>query len=519
CLSQILDAAVALTSADKGNIQLLDATTGTLTIAAQQGFAGPFLRFFASVRAGEASVCGAAMRWAAGRVIVEDVTQSAILAGQPSLDVLMHAGVRAVQSTPLVSSAGRLLGMISTHFAAPRRLAERELRLMDLLARQAADYLERKQAEEAKARLAAIVESSDDAIIGKDLNGVIMSWNWGAERLFGYTAQEAIGQPVTILFQPERFDEEPGILERIRRGESIEHYETIRRRKDGTLFDVSLTVSPVKNAEGKVIGVSKVARDITYKVRAREQLEQTVAERTASLKQAIAQMEEFSYSVSHDLRAPVRAIEGYARILNEDCRALLPAKAQGHLDKISRSTERMNRLINDVLTLSRVAQNEVRLHEIALHPFIEELIEQYPEMQQANIELGELQTVIGDDASLSQAVSNLLSNAIKFVTPGDRPHVRVWCEPEGESVRIWVADKGIGIAPELQGKLFGIFQRLRPNEGYEGTGIGLAIVRKAVERMGGKVGVESDGKTGSRFWVELKGITNGAGRDLAGGGQ
>jgi signal transduction histidine kinase len=214
-------------------------------------------------------------------------------------------------------------------------------------------------------------------------------------------------------------------------------------------------------------------------------------------------MEEFSYSVSHDLRAPVRAIEGYARILDKDCRALLPAKAQGHLDKILRSTARMNRLINDVLTLSRVAQNEIRLHEIALRPFIEELIEQYPEMHRANIELGELHTVIGDDASLSQAVSNVLSNGVKFVTPGVRPHVRVWSESREESVRIWVTDNGIGIAPELQGKLFGMFQRLRPNEGYEGTGIGLAIVRKAVERMNGAVGVESDGKNGSRFWIDL----------------
>ncbi|HEU4342015.1 MAG TPA: PAS domain S-box protein, partial [Candidatus Binatia bacterium] len=293
CLEELVEAAIAVTSANKGSIQLLDASSGALILAAHRGFEEPFLSFFAEVR-DAASACGAAMQ-AGERVLVEDVIQSPIFAGTPALDVLLNAGVRAVQSTPLVDNSGRLLGMISTHFDEPHRLSESELRLMDLLARQAADFVGRKHAEEAKARLAAIVESSDDAIVSKDLDGIITSWNRGAERLFGYTAQEAIGQPVTMLMPPERFDEEPGILQRIRRGESIEHYETVRRRKDGTLLDISLTVSPITDAQGRILGASKIARDITGRKKAEEELQQLmqdlerrVAVRTAELQQANA---------------------------------------------------------------------------------------------------------------------------------------------------------------------------------------------------------------------------------------
>lgn len=247
--------------------------------------------------------------------------------------------------------------------------------------------------------------------------------------------------------------------------------------------------------------------DIDDEKRASEKLEKAVAERTASLQQAIAQMEEFSYTVSHDLRAPVRAIEGYARILDADYRAVLPPTGQSYLDRISRSAARMHRLINDVLTLSRAARHQLDLRKISLRPLIEEVIEHYPEMQPpcATIEFGELHSVVGDDVSLTQAISNLLSNAVKFVDPGVRPHVRVWSERRGDKVRLCIRDNGIGIKPELQAKLFGIFQRLRPNDGYDGTGVGLAIVRKAIERMDGSVGVESDGVHGSNFWIELSG--------------
>jgi PAS domain S-box-containing protein len=266
-LDAILDTAIAIAGADKGNIQLLDSDSGTLRIAAHRGFEEPFLSFFASVDAGEPAVCGAALQ-ARGRVIVEDVMQSAIFAGQPSRQVLLDADVRAVQSTPLTSSAGLVFGMISTHFRVSHRPSERDLRLLDLVARQAANYLERKEAETTQAQLAAIVGSASDAIIAKTLAGIVTSWNAAAERLFGYAAHEMIGQSIRRVIPAERQHEEDTILRRLAAGERIEHYDTVRVVKDGRAIDVSLTISPMRDAAGRIIGASKIARDITERKRA-----------------------------------------------------------------------------------------------------------------------------------------------------------------------------------------------------------------------------------------------------------
>ena len=238
-----------------------------------------------------------------------------------------------------------------------------------------------------------------------------------------------------------------------------------------------------------------------------ENLEKEVATRTASLREAITQLEEFSYSVSHDLRAPLRAIAGYNRIFREDFGATLPANAHVYLEKITRSTERMERLVNDVLTMSRVARADIALHPISLQRFIEEIIEQHPEMQApaADLTIHAPHKVIADDASLGQALSNLLTNAVKFLPADRKPVVTVRSEQSAGLVRIWIADNGIGIPPQHRAKLFGMFQRLPADLQYEGTGIGLAIVRKAVDRMGGTLGMESNEPMGSRFWIELKG--------------
>jgi len=294
CLQRILEAAIATTGADKGNIQLLDAQSGALTIAAQRGFEALFLEFFANVRSDDVAACGAAMA-ASQRIIVEDVTKSELFAGQPSLQVLLDAGVRAVQATPLTSSGGRVVGMISTHFSAPRRMGEAELRWMDLLARQAADYLVRVQAEhaeresrqqlaveEARARLAAIVDSADDAIVSKDLNGVIRSWNRGAERIFGWTAAEAVGRHISLIIPEERRTEADDILTHIRRGQSVERIETVRVTKDGEHLDISLTVSPVRDRADRIVGASKIARDVTDRRRLEAERDRLLAETQAS---------------------------------------------------------------------------------------------------------------------------------------------------------------------------------------------------------------------------------------------
>lgn len=368
--------------------------------------------------------------------------------------------------------------------------------------------------------LAAVVESSDDAIITKNLDGFITSWNNGAERLFGYTTAEVVGKHISILIPADRQDEEPGILARLRKGIRIDHYETIRQRKDGTLLDISLTVSPVRDAKGRIIGASKIARDITHRKNAERELheardelsrinrelEQRVQQRTASLQEAIAQMEEFSYSVSHDLRAPVRAMKGYAEALLEDYGERLDGKARHFLERILRGSTRMEHLIHDVLTYTRVARSQIRLTPVSLNKLIKEVIEQYPQMQPPSAEITvhePLAEVLAHEPSLTQAVSNLLSNSVKFVPAGVKPRVDVRTEQHNGTVKLWVEDQGIGINPKYQNRLFGMFEKVHHIPEYEGTGIGLAIVRKAAEKMGGSVGVQSDGISGSKFWIEL----------------
>jgi PAS domain S-box-containing protein len=370
------------------------------------------------------------------------------------------------------------------------------------------DIEDTKQSAIVGRRLAAIVESSDDAILTKDLNGIILSWNKGAERIFGYAADEVIGKSITILMPPERINEEPAIIDRIGRGERVDHYETVRRRKDGELFDISLTISPLKDASGIVIGASKVARDITNTVRAKENLEATVAERTASLMDAIAQMEEFSYTVSHDLRAPLRGMKVYSEALLKDYAPSLPKEAYHWLQRISSNAKLLDKMILDVLTFSRVARTDLKLEQVPLNRLVRQILEQYPAMQfpNAEIQIEPLLDVLGHEPLLTQAFSNLISNALKFVRPNTTPKVHIWSIRNDGHVRIYIADNGIGVDPKYQHRLFRMFERVHPHLNYDGTGVGLAIVRKAVDRMGGKVGVESDGVNGSKFWFEVQAV-------------
>ena len=270
---------------------------------------------------------------------------------------------------------------------------------------------------------------------------------------------------------------------------------------------------PVLGADGEVEAVAGTTRDVTEMVKAgetlaerRAELERLVDERTVKLKQAVEQMEEFSYSISHDLRSPTRSMCGYAEALLEDYGDQLDADGRELLMRIQRNSGRMDRLIRDLLTYSRISRREIQFEPVSLNRLLGEIILQYPELhgERAEIQIGgPLPDVTAHEPSLTQALSNLLTNAVKFVAPGTRPRVEVWSERRGARVRLWVRDNGIGIAPELHPRLFGMFERVHPEKNYEGTGIGLAIVRKAVERMNGTVGIESDGKSGSRFWIEL----------------
>ena len=241
--------------------------------------------------------------------------------------------------------------------------------------------------------------------------------------------------------------------------------------------------------------------------RDREQLERLVSERTASLRETIGELEAFSYSISHDLRAPLRSMQSFANILAADYAPHLDAQGLEHLRRISTAANRMDRLIQDVLTYSRVVRSEMPVERIDLQTLLQDMLTSYPAFQPpaARIEVeGILPAVLGAQALVTQCVSNLIGNAIKFVAPEVTPCVRVFATTvqNGNYVRISFQDNGIGIAPEHHARIFGIFERL--SKKYDGTGIGLAIVKKAAEQMGGKVGLESELGKGSTFWLELR---------------
>jgi PAS domain S-box-containing protein len=377
----------------------------------------------------------------------------------------------------------------------------------------ARDITGRKQAEEARLRLAAVVESSDDAIISKTLEGYITSWNAGAQRLFGYTEQEALGKHITMLFPADRLAEEEVVLSHIRRGQPLQHFETVRKTKDGRLIDISLTVSPIKDALGKVIGASKIARDITEKKRAQaellklnEELEKRVKERTASLMETNEQLETFCYTIAHDLRSPLRAQQSFAQALLDEFGQPLGESGKDYAARILRNARRLDHLVSDLLAYSRISRDQLQLRPVELGKVMKDVLDaQADQVQQSNakVEIGDLHCVKGYEPTLNLVLSNLVANALKFVPAGVAPSVRVRSEERGSFVRLWVEDAGIGIAPENTEKIFGVFHRLHHMDKYPGTGIGLAIVQKGVERMGGRVGVESEVGCGSRFWIEL----------------
>jgi len=355
-------------------------------------------------------------------------------------------------------------------------------------------------------RLAAIVESTDDAVIGKDLNGTISAWNGAAERLYGYTAAEAIGQSIRIIVPADKSAEEDEVLARIRRGEKTEHFETIRRAKDGRLIEVSLTVSPIKTRSGTIIGASKIARDLTPLRAYASDLEGEVKERTADLEAANARLEAFAFSVAHDLRAPLRGMHGLSLALLEDYGERLDPVGRDYAQRIVQEAVSLDTLIQDLLAYGRLSHVELATAAVPLNEVFDAAVHTVRDdiaAKQAQVEIdAQLPAVRGNRSVLIQVFANLLSNAIKF--GGREPRVRVWAETrDSGTVHIWVEDQGIGIALQHQERIFGVFERLHGVETYPGTGIGLAIVRKGIERLGGRVGVESEEGRGSRFWVEL----------------
>ena len=484
------------------------------------------------------------------------------------------------------------------------------------------DITERKRAEHDALLLGAIVDSSDDAIISKNLDATITSWNKSAERLFGYTASETIGQPVTILIPPDRLDEEPQILDRLKRGERVDHFETVRKTKDGRLIDISLTISPVKDRRGNIIGASKIARDVTERRRMEEALRASQAsfrqladsmphmvwtarpdgyldyynerwyeftgfsredssgniwerivhpddlqrvgqawgealksgnpytiecrlwdqtekrwrwflgralpirdaqgnvakwfgsstdiddqKRTEDdLRRANADLEQFAFSATHDLQEPLRAIKIYSELLTKTCGPAIQGEGQQYLGHLRGGAGRMEMLVRDLLSYTKVSQFERPEDNAdageALHSALANLSSAIQEVE-AEITSDPLPSVRLHEAHIQQLFQNLIGNAIKYRSPNRRTRVHVSADRQGDEWVFAISDNGIGIAPDYSETIFGLFKRLHTNDEYSGTGIGLAICRRIVERYGGRIWVESEAGNGSTFRFSL----------------
>jgi PAS domain S-box-containing protein len=509
-------------------------------------------------------------------------------------------------------------------------------------------------------RLAAIVESSSDAIISKTLDGIITSWNTEAERLYGYDAAEAIGHPITMIVPPHLHEEVRGFLERVRNGERIPHAETVRIRKDGTSVDVAITISPIRGENGTIVGASTVARDLTERrnaeradrqsmelrqqmgaivdsaldcivsmghdatiiefnpaaertfgyrredvigrplaeliippslrqqhiagfanylrtgegpvlgkhvelramrrdgsefpvelsivrvnlpgppiftgfirditrrkqaeeererllerernallevQRLNSELEDRVAERTAQLENAVEELEAFSYSVSHDLRAPLRAIDGFAGILEQELGPRLDTTSAPHLHTVRRQARRMGQLIDDLLAFAKLSRLPLSRRAVDVDALVRNCLEDLaPALadRECQFNIGELPPCQGDQALLQQVFFNLLANAVKFTVGRDVAHIEVGTL-EGSSPTVYfVRDDGAGFDMAYKDKLFGVFQRLHREDEFEGTGVGLAMVERVVRRHGGKVWAEAAVGTGATFFLTLE---------------
>ena len=360
------------------------------------------------------------------------------------------------------------------------------------------DVSREKQAKRIDRLLASIVESSDDAIYAKTLDGTIRSWNSGAERVYGYPAEEAIGKNVSMLVPPEMPNEVPGMLQKIGEGVRIAHYETVRIRKDGSRVHVSMSLSPLWDGEGKVMGASSLARDITDRKLAEEALKRTAEELDRSNKE----LEQFAYVASHDMQEPLRTITGYLQLLSARYKGQIDEKADRYIAYAVEGAERMSTLIRDLLSYSRVNTRGGEFQPTDSGESLEFAIRNLRsaiDQSQATITHDPLPLLEADKTQLVQLFQNLIGNAIKYRSPERNPRIHVSARRENSAWHFDVQDNGIGFEQQYESKMFLIFQRLHSRGKYPGTGIGLAICKRIVDRHGGRIWAAGEPGHGAKF--------------------
>ena len=388
------------------------------------------------------------------------------------------------------------------------RLADSLVRAEELLAGRAA-----RQYRPRLALLAAIVDSSNDAIVSKSLDGLITSWNPAAERIYGYPADEIIGQHTSLLLEAGRRTEEAEIRggfisshrsQNGQNGQASLQHETVQRRKDGTSFPVSLTLSAIYDDDGTLIGTSSIARDITAALRAADELRS----RMDDLERANKNLETFTYTVSHDLRAPLRSLSGFSAALLEDYRDVLGEAGQAYAERIDAAAERMALLIDDLLQLSRLWRTEVRnVQPVDLSTEVTaiagELQRGAPD-RHVRFVIQDAIWAPADHVLIRTVLENLLGNAWKFTSGRDDASIEFGTIPSADApLCCYVRDNGAGFDPAYLDKLFQPFQRLHTTREFPGTGVGLASVRQIVERHGGRVWAEGTVGEGATFYFTL----------------
>ena len=357
------------------------------------------------------------------------------------------------------------------------------------------------------------LRSIGDAVMVTDRNGLIQFMNGEAERLSGWNETEAKGRTLRSIFRIINEESRSSVddpVEKVFRENRVVGLanHTLLLSKDGKEWPIEDSAAPVSDDKGNILGVVLVFHDATetrrgqraLKVQA-EELERKVLERTLTLQRTINDLEAFSYTVSHDLRSPLRAMLGYASALLEDYAELLPPEARDYLGRIARAAERLDHLIQDLLTFSRLTTDSTNISPVDLNRLMGEILQQYPEFHADKADItveGSLPAVLGHESALTQVFANLLGNAIKFVPTDRKPRIRIRADASEHVVRLWFEDNGIGIARENYTRIFKIFEQINEPGSYQGTGIGLALVKKSVEKMQGTAGVESEEGKGSR---------------------
>jgi PAS domain S-box-containing protein len=388
----------------------------------------------------------------------------------------------------------------------------------------ASDITERKAAEEAlrasEKHLELVSDSVPALIAYVDRNYRYRSCNRAYTDWFGVARTDVIGKTIEEVLGREAWEQLRQRVEETFGGRMVEFEVEAKYHRGGTRW-VHVVYTPHQESEKGVMGMVVLVSDISQRKSAEHELqkaqkelrrhaanlEEMVAERTAKLRETMAELESFSYSIAHDMRAPLRSMRGYAEIVEQEQREKLDDRVRDYLQRIGASAERLDALIRDVLNYSKVVRGEMPLQSVSTEKLVRDIVDSYPEFQPPRATVwvqAPLPNLLANPAALTQVIANLLSNAVKFVAPNTQPRVVVRAECKGEIIRLWFEDNGIGIPPNGFERIFKIFQRLHPVGVYEGTGIGLAIIRKAVDRMGGQVGVESEVGKGSRFWVALQ---------------